>query len=67
MRLRLDSDIMINILKSFNEANGYFVMEEVPGWLRAQGYDVKLTQGEHYFYGEFATAEDATQFLLRWA
>ena len=67
MILRLHSSIMQNILMQFNEANGYFVWDEVPGWLRANGYNVRLKQDDIYFYGEFDTAEEATQFLLRFA
>jgi len=69
-----DSDwkFWTHIVYQFNLANGYFVFEEIPGWMRATEpllYDMKFHRDEHHewvvFY--FRSEEDLTAFLLKWA
>lgn len=57
---------------AFWEENGYWVTEEMPGWIRATEptvNDVRLYQDEHrqwaVFY--FNRQSDKTAFLLKWA
>ena len=60
------------IVYEFNLANGYFVFEEIPGWMRATEpllHDMRFHRDEHHewvvFY--FRCEEDLTAFLLKWA
>ena len=56
----------------FWEENGYWVNEEMPGWVRATEdyvYDIRLHKDESRFWAVlyFNREEDLTAFLLKWA
>ena len=67
-----------HITYAFVQANGYFVFEEIPGWLRATEplvHDVKIYQEIYeierttpsYAVLTFNTEPDYLAFLLKWA
>ena len=56
----------------FWEDNGYWVLEEVAGWVRAVDsnvHDLKIFKDEHRTWATlyFLQEQDLTAFLLRWA
>ena len=67
-----DWKIWHHIAYKFELANGYFVFEEVPGWLRSTDpllHDIKIYHDENrawaIFY--FKRKSDLTAFLLKWS
>ena len=66
MILKLQSTVIENIIKKFQDENGYFVWDEVPGWLRAHGYNVKMLTDDELFYIEFEQDAEYSKFLLEW-
>ena len=69
----LDTSIWSNVINKFIDSNNYYVLEEVPGWVRAVDpavKDFRLVRDEHrqvYGVAYFSDTEDYTAFLLRWA
>ena len=43
MRHTIPDTVLRNIIHAFEEENGYFVWEELPGWIRAVDPTVKLS------------------------
>jgi hypothetical protein len=66
MRLQLSDHLVDKIITAFGIENGYFVWDEIPGWLRAHGYDVKMLTDDELFYLEFKYPQDCSKFLLEW-
>lgn len=73
-RIDFDGDWKIwhSVVYRFREENGYFVFEEIPGWLRAVEpllNDVRLFRDDHsdwaIFY--FNLESELTAFLLKWS
>lgn len=66
-----DWGLWTHIVYKFNLENGYYVHEEVPGWLRATDefvYDVRLFKDlNHWVIFYFKCEADLTGFLLKWA
>ena len=67
MIIKLQSTLLENIINKFQDENGYFVWDEVPGWLRAHGYNVKMLTDDELFYIEFEQDTEYSKFLLEWA
>ena len=67
MILKLTDSVIQNIIKKFSEENDYFVWDEVPGWLRAHDYNIKMMADDYNFYLEFDEPEECSKFLLEWA
>ena len=67
MILQLSDNLVDKIVTRFGLENNYFVWSEVPGWLRAHGYDVKMLTDDELFYLEFADPQECSKFLLEWA
>ena len=73
-RIYFDGDwgLWTHIVYKFNLENGYYVHEEIPGWLRATDefvYDVRLFKDEYKHWATlyFKHESDLTGFLLKWA
>lgn len=67
MILKLSDQVTSKIVTRFGLENGYFVWDEIPGWLRAQGYDVRVLADDDHFYLKFDNATESSKFLLEWA
>ena len=65
--LQLSDQLVDKIVTRFGLENGYFVWDEIPGWLRAHGYDVKMLTDDELFYLEFERDLECSKFLLEWA
>jgi hypothetical protein len=65
--LQLSDQLVDKIVTRFGLENGYFVWDEVPGWLRAHGYDVKMLTDDELFFLEFENPQESSKFLLEWA
>ena len=56
---------------AFWSENGYWVDDEMPGWIRATEHihDIKIHRDEHHGWAilYFEQAADLTAFLLKWA
>jgi len=72
MKKFIPDHILTKIIKTFKEENGYFVWEELPGWLRAVDPSVKrlklreMEDGGYMLNIEFVK-NGYPAFLLRWA
>ena len=66
MILQLSDHFVDKIVTRFVFENGYFVWDEIPGWLRAHGYDVKMLTDDELFYLEFEHDAECSKFLLEW-
>lgn len=79
-RIDFDGDwgLWDHVVYKFVQENEYFVVEEIPGWLRATEplvHDVKLYREIYemekttpaYAVLSFNTEEDYLAFLLKWA
>ena len=72
-KIDFDGDFPLwqRICHKFWVENGYYVIEEVPGWLRAVDpslYDIRLhkLESKHWATLYFKHESDKTAFLLRW-
>ena len=66
MVLQLSDNLINKIVTRFGVENGYFVWDEIPGWLRAHGYDVRVLTDDELFYLEFEQDAECSKFLLEW-
>ena len=73
-RVNFDSDwpLWQRICHAFYEENSYWVIEEMPGWIRATDttvHDIRLHQDESNIWAVFyfKRQADLTAFLLKWA
>ena len=66
MILQLSDHLIDKIVTKFGLENGYFVWDEIPGWLRAHGYDVKMLTDDEFFFLEFENPQESSKFLLEW-
>jgi len=72
MRHPIPDSVLRNIIRAFEEENGYFVWDELPGWIRAVDPTVKrlklreLEDGGYIVNIEFVK-NGQTAFMLRWA
>jgi hypothetical protein len=72
MKKFIPDHILRNIVRAFEEENGYFVWDELPGWLRAVDPSVKrlklreMEDGGYMITIEFVKNGE-TAFMLRWA
>lgn len=64
--LQLSDHLVDKIVTKFGLENGYFVWDEIPGWLRAHGYDVKMLADDDNYYLEFVHDKESSKFLLEW-
>jgi hypothetical protein len=65
--LQLSDQLVDKIITRFGLENGYFVWDEVPGWLRAHGYNIKMLTDDELFFIEFEQEAECSKFLLEWA
>jgi hypothetical protein len=66
MIIKVTDHLMESIINKFVIENDYYVLDEIPGWLRAQGYDVKMLADDDHWYLEFANGQECSKFLLEW-
>ena len=64
--LQLSDQLVDKIVTRFGLENGYFVWDEVPGWLRAHGYNIKMLTDDELFFIEFENPQESSKFLLEW-
>jgi len=70
-RKLINGELLDSIESHFQRDNGYFVADELPGWLMAMDSSVTVCRwhmDEFYLYlgVVFAKEEDYTVFCLRW-
>ena len=66
MILQLSDHLVDKIVTAFGLENGYCVWDEIPGWLRAHGYDVRMLTDDELFYLDFEQDAECSKFLLEW-
>jgi len=72
MRHPIPDTVLRNIIRAFEAENGYFVWDELPGWIRAVDPTVKrlklreMEDGGYMLNIEFVK-NGYPAFLLRWA
>ena len=72
-RIDFDGDwpLWQRLCHEFYRDNDYFILEEMPGWVRATQHiqDIRLFKDEYHRWATvyFEREEDLTAFLLKWA
>lgn len=61
-----NNHLLDRVLTAFQDEVGYLDIDQLPGWLRAKGFDVRLCRDEYLLWFRFDDDREATRFCLYW-
>ena len=61
-----DPKLLDRVMDRFHEENGYSDLEQIPGWLRAHGWQVRVCRDEWQIWFRFDDDQEAVRFCLFW-
>ena len=58
--------LLDRVLTGFQDEIGYLDLDQIPGWLRAKGFEVRICRDEHLLWFRFDDEKEAVKFCLYW-
>lgn len=61
-----DPRLLDRVMDRFHLEMGYTDLDQIPGWLRAQGWQVRVCREEWQVWFRFDDDQEAVRFCLCW-